>query len=101
MIRRNFLRSLVRNAAGLYLAPDALEMLLEPRRKLWPGASFGPTNSVLYYFVRSMRHNLAEGTTTLELATSDGIRWPLPRWATLTMEGTSHRIAPGNIVEFL
>lgn len=37
MLRRSFLSSLAKSVAGLYLAPDALELLLEPRRKLWPG----------------------------------------------------------------
>ena len=40
MIRRDFLRRLTATAAGLLVADDALEMLLEPRRKLWPGADF-------------------------------------------------------------
>lgn len=39
MIRRAFLSSLVRGAAGLLVADDALELLTEPRRKLWPGWS--------------------------------------------------------------
>lgn len=45
--RRSFLSSLVKNAAGLYLAPDALEMLAEPRRKLWRGASFDSSAPVV------------------------------------------------------
>jgi hypothetical protein len=39
--RRRFLTQLARTAAGLLLAPDALELILEPRRRLWPGADFG------------------------------------------------------------
>lgn len=41
MIRRDFMRRLTATAAGLLVADDALELLLEPRRKLWPGADFG------------------------------------------------------------
>jgi len=41
--RRDFLARLVRSAAGLYVADDALEVLLEQRRKLWPGWSPDPT----------------------------------------------------------
>lgn len=43
MKRRDFLNYAVRSAAGLYLADDALELLLEPRRQLWPGAEFAPS----------------------------------------------------------
>jgi hypothetical protein len=54
MIRRNFLRTLARNAAGLYLAPDALELLAEPRRKYWPGADFGGGPIVLGSFQETL-----------------------------------------------
>ena len=37
--RRRFLGTLVRSAAGLLVADDALELLVEPRR-FWPGADF-------------------------------------------------------------
>lgn len=37
MNRSAFLCHAVRSVAGPYLAPDALELLVEPRRKLWPG----------------------------------------------------------------
>ena len=39
--RRRFLGTLVRSAAGLLVADDALELLVEPRR-FWPGADFAP-----------------------------------------------------------
>jgi hypothetical protein len=42
VIRRSFLRQLVATAAGLLVADDALELLTEPRRRLWPGADFAP-----------------------------------------------------------
>lgn len=37
MIRRDFLRRLTVTAAGLLVADDALELLLDPPRKVWPG----------------------------------------------------------------
>lgn len=37
MNRADFLRRLTTTAAGLLIAPDALELLAEPRRKVWPG----------------------------------------------------------------
>lgn len=40
--RRSFLRSLTTTAAGLLVAEDALALLVEPRRKLWAGHTFGP-----------------------------------------------------------
>jgi hypothetical protein len=40
MLRRDFLSRLARTAAGLLVAEDAAELLLEPSRKLWPGHSF-------------------------------------------------------------
>lgn len=45
MIRRDFLRRLTATAVGLLVADDALELLLEPRRKLWAGADLGSTLS--------------------------------------------------------
>ena len=42
MNRAAFLRRLVATSAGLLIAPDALELLVEPRRKLWAGARFSP-----------------------------------------------------------
>lgn len=41
MLRRDFLKRLTATAAGLLVADDVLELLLEPRR-LYPGADFGP-----------------------------------------------------------
>lgn len=46
MKRLDFLKHAIRTAAGLYIAPDALEAILEPRRKLWPGASFAKPSGV-------------------------------------------------------
>lgn len=37
--RRSFLHHATRTAAGLFVADDALELLIEPSRKLWPGWS--------------------------------------------------------------
>ena len=42
MIRRNFFRHLTATAAGLLIADDALAMLVEPRRKVWPGWTAAP-----------------------------------------------------------
>lgn len=39
--RRAFLRRFVTTSAGLLVAPDALELLVEPSRRFWPGADFG------------------------------------------------------------
>jgi hypothetical protein len=47
VIRRSFLRQLVATAAGLLVADDALELLTEPRRRLWPGADFAPAPAPL------------------------------------------------------
>lgn len=41
MRRSDFLRSLTLSAAGLLIAPDALELIVGPRRRYWPGADFG------------------------------------------------------------
>lgn len=38
--RRDFLKRLTLTAAGLLVADDVLAMLVEPPRKLWPGADF-------------------------------------------------------------
>lgn len=41
MNRRDFGKILARTAAGLLVAPDALELLTKPRRRYWPGHRFG------------------------------------------------------------
>lgn len=43
MYRRDFVRNLAASAAGILVLPDALELLVEPRRKLWPGHNFATT----------------------------------------------------------
>jgi len=74
MIRRDFLRSLVTTAAGLLIAEDALELLLEPRRKLWAGHTFTLDGEVWemesytstyyqFFSTRRQRHGLITGMT--------------------------------------
>lgn len=39
-LRRDFLKRLAIGVGGLLVADDALELITEPRRKIWPGHSF-------------------------------------------------------------
>jgi hypothetical protein len=46
MIRRDFVKSLILTAAGLYVLVDAGEIIVEPIVKMWFGHDFVPMDDV-------------------------------------------------------
>ena len=78
--RRRFLGTLVRSAAGLLVADDALELLVEPRR-FWPGADFAPLSEHVGFEALMREYVQRFAFPPIRLGTLRGITmadlWPL------------------------
>ena len=89
MNRSDVLRALTLSAAGLFIAPDALESLVEPRRKLWPGWS--PIASRDEWFVAANGSDwFGDGSCEMPLRT-------VQRAVDLCSSGSIIRLGPGSL----